>query len=97
MGPGTRIFIVNDDEMIKPLLPEQEPNHIIDAGYKFAKKRFDREFRCEPSSELEAAIFKAIFGWLDKVANLRSVDALYTNLDSFDWFRLSTKPNKNMG
>ena len=49
-------------EMIKPLLPEQEPNRIIDAGYKFAKKKFDREFRWEPSAELEAAIFKAIFG-----------------------------------
>jgi hypothetical protein len=49
-------------EMIKPLHPEEEPNHIIDAGYKFAKKRFDREFRWEPSAELEAAIFKAIFG-----------------------------------
>jgi hypothetical protein len=49
-------------EMIKPSLPQQEPNHIIDAGYKFAKKRFDREFRWEPSAELKAAIFKAIFG-----------------------------------
>jgi len=49
-------------EMIKPLPPEEESNHVIDAGYKFAKKRFDREFRWEPSAELEAAIFKAIFG-----------------------------------
>ena len=49
-------------EMIKPSLSEQESNHIINAGYKFAKKRFYREFRWEPSAELEAAIFKAIFG-----------------------------------
>ena len=49
-------------EMIKLSLPEQEANHIINAGYKFAKKRFNREFRWEPSVELEAAIFKAIFG-----------------------------------
>ena len=48
-------------EMINPLLPEEESNHIIDAGYKFAKKRFDREFRWEPSAELEAAIFQAVF------------------------------------
>ena len=48
--------------MIKPSLPEQEPNHIIVAGYKFAKKRFDREFRWEASPEIETAIFKAIFG-----------------------------------
>ena len=49
-------------EMIIPSLPEQEPNHIIDAGYKFAKKRFDREFRWEPSPEIETAIQRAIFG-----------------------------------
>jgi hypothetical protein len=49
-------------EMIKPSLPEQVGNHIINAGYKFAKKRFDREFRWEPSAKLEAAIFQAIFG-----------------------------------
>ncbi|MGD2271745.1 MAG: hypothetical protein PVI06_15190 [Desulfobacterales bacterium] len=49
-------------EMIKPSPPEENPNRIIDAGYKFAKKQFDREFRWEPSPETEAAIFKAIFG-----------------------------------
>ena len=49
-------------EMIKPLPPEEESNHVIDASYKFAKKRFDREFRWEPSAELEAAISQAIFG-----------------------------------
>ena len=49
-------------EMIKPLPPEEESNHVIDAGYKFAKKRFDREFRWEPSAELEIAISQAIFG-----------------------------------
>jgi len=49
-------------EMRKPSLLEQEANPIINAGYKFAKKRFDREFRWEPSVELEAAIFQAIFG-----------------------------------
>ena len=43
-------------EKIKPSLPEQQANHIINTGYKFAKKRFDREFRWEPSAELEAAI-----------------------------------------
>jgi len=48
-------------EMIKSSLPEQEANHIINAGYKFAQKRFDREFRWESSGELEAAIFQAIF------------------------------------
>jgi len=49
-------------EMIKPLPSEEESNHVIDTAYKFAKKRFDREFRWKPSAELEAAIFKTIFG-----------------------------------
>ena len=49
-------------EMIKPSPPEEESNHVIDARYKFAKKRFSREFRWEPSPEIETAIFKAIFG-----------------------------------
>jgi len=49
-------------DMIKPMQPEQEHNHVIDARYKFAKKRFDREYRWEPSPELEAAIFRTIFG-----------------------------------
>jgi hypothetical protein len=49
-------------EMINPMPSEQESNHVVDARYKFAKKRFDREYRWEPSPEIEAAIFKAIFG-----------------------------------
>jgi len=49
-------------EMIKASPAEEESNHVIDARYKFAKKRFSREFRWEPSPEIEAAIFKAIFG-----------------------------------
>ena len=48
-------------EMIKTSPPEEESNQVIDARYKFAKKRFSREFRWEPSPEIETAIFKAIF------------------------------------
>jgi len=49
-------------DMIKPMPSEQKSNQIIDGRYKFAKKRFSREFRWEPSPEIETAIFKAIFG-----------------------------------
>ena len=66
-------------------MPEQEANCIINAGYKFAKRRFDRELRWEPSAELEAAIFQAIFG---KTVNLRFMHDLYNNLNSFGRFRL---------
>jgi hypothetical protein len=55
---ATRLSI----DMIKPSPPEHELNHIIDARYKFAKKRFDREYRMEASPEIEKAIFKEIFG-----------------------------------
>jgi hypothetical protein len=48
-------------DMIKPMQSEQEPNHVIDARYRFAKEQFDREYRWKPSPEIEAAIFKAIF------------------------------------
>ena len=75
-------------EMIKPSLPEQEPNHIIDAGYKFAKKRFDHEFRWDASTELEAAIVKAIFGYLDKTGIISLMYDLYNNFNSFDRFQL---------
>lgn len=49
-------------DMLKPMQSEQAPNHVIDARYKFAKKRFDSEYRWNPSPQIEAAIFKAIFG-----------------------------------
>jgi hypothetical protein len=49
-------------EIIKLSPPEGESNPAIDARYRFAKKPFSREFRWEPSPEIETAIFKAIFG-----------------------------------
>ena len=49
-------------DMIKPI--EFEPNHhgVIDARYKFAKKRFEHEYTWQPAPELEAAIFKSVLG-----------------------------------
>lgn len=49
-------------DMIKPMQSEQDSNHLINARYKFAKRQFNREYRWKPSPEIEAAIFKAIFG-----------------------------------
>ena len=49
-------------DMIKPMQSDQEPNLVIDARYKFAKKKFAREYMWEPSPEVETAIFKEIFG-----------------------------------
>jgi hypothetical protein len=47
-------------EMIKPLPSEQDSFDVINARHKFAKKLFNREFRWEPSPEIETAIFNAI-------------------------------------
>ena len=49
-------------ELIKPLLPEEESNHVIDAGHKFAKKRFDDRYIWKPTPEIKAAIQRTIFG-----------------------------------
>jgi len=40
-------------------------NTVIDASEQFSKKRYDHEFRWQPSPELEDAIEKAIFGNVD--------------------------------
>ncbi len=47
---------------LKPIKLEDESDNVIDTRHKFAKRQFDREYRWDPTSELEAAIFKAIFG-----------------------------------
>lgn len=49
-------------EMLPPLTKEQERPHVVDARYRFAKKRFDDEYKWTPTPEIEAAIVEAIFG-----------------------------------
>ena len=49
-------------EIVPPILEEQSPKKILDAQSRFAKKRYDNEYRWTPSPEIEAAIIKAIFG-----------------------------------
>jgi hypothetical protein len=49
-------------DLFPPVLPEEEPGQVIDAQHRFAKKRYDNEYRWTPSPELEAAIVRAIFG-----------------------------------
>jgi len=34
-------------DMLKPMEPEQKPDHVTGARHKFAKKRFDSEYRWE--------------------------------------------------
>jgi hypothetical protein len=48
-------------EIMPPIVMDRDSKQVIEAGYRFAKKRFDNEYRWIPTPEIEAAILKAIF------------------------------------
>ncbi len=48
--------------MVPPVATERESLNVVDAEHRFAKKRYDSEYRWTPSPEIEAAIVEAIFG-----------------------------------
>lgn len=48
-------------DMLEPVIIERA-KQVVDARHKFARKRYAREYRWEPSPEIKAAIRKAIFG-----------------------------------
>ena len=45
-----------------PALSGDDPEQVIDARHRFAKKRYDSEYRWKPSPDIEAAMINAIFG-----------------------------------
>ncbi len=49
-------------DMIPSLKDERRNAQVIDARHKFAKKRFDDEYKWTPSPEIKRAIVNAIFG-----------------------------------
>ena len=49
-------------DMMPPVLTDGGPNQVIEARHFFAKKRFDNEYRWNPTPEIEASILEAIFG-----------------------------------
>ena len=49
-------------EMMPPIVMDRDSKQVIEAGYRFAKRRFDNEYRWTPTPEIEAAILQAIFG-----------------------------------
>jgi len=51
-------------DMLEPVIIERV-KQVVDARHKFARKRYAREYRWEPSSGSEVAIRKAIFGRLE--------------------------------
>ena len=57
---------VRDDVMslgvnLAPPIHFETDSVVIDAQHRFAKKRFDHQFRWKPTPEIEMAILKAIF------------------------------------
>jgi len=48
-------------DMLEPVIIERA-KQVVDARHKFARKRYAREYRWEPSPEIEASIHKVIFG-----------------------------------
>jgi len=47
-------------EMMPPILADRRSPKIVDAKHKFAKKRFDDQFRWEPTPQIEKSIVEAI-------------------------------------
>ncbi len=48
-------------EMMPPILADRLSPKIVDAKHKFAKKRFNDQFRWEPTPQIEKSIVEAIF------------------------------------
>ena len=48
-------------ELVPPLTDGHHPKQIIDAHHRFAKRRYEHEFKWKPNRKVEAAIVAAIF------------------------------------
>ncbi len=49
-------------EMMSPILMGRDSKQVVEAWHRFAKRRFDNEYRWKPTQEMESAIMRAIFG-----------------------------------
>lgn len=49
-------------DIVPPLRSDQHHRGVIDAKHKFAKKRYDEQYKWTPSTEITMGIVKAIFG-----------------------------------
>lgn len=49
-------------DTLESILPDKNSERIIDAKHRFAKKRFGDRYLWKPTSEIEKAIQRAIFG-----------------------------------
>jgi len=49
-------------EFTSPFTKDESAGKIIDARSRFAKKRYEQEYKWEPTPEIEKAIEAAVFG-----------------------------------
>jgi len=49
-------------ELLPPVGENAQSGQVIDATHRFAKKRYDSEYRWMPSPEIEAEIVRAVLG-----------------------------------
>jgi hypothetical protein len=49
-------------DIVPPLRSDQHHRGVIDAKHKFAKRRYDEQYKWTPSPEITMEIVKAIFG-----------------------------------
>jgi hypothetical protein len=48
-------------ELLPSLHDEQDPKQVINAQHRFAKRRYEHEFKWKPSRKVEEPIVAAIF------------------------------------
>jgi len=48
-------------DLLPPLCNEEHPKQVINASHRFAKRRYEHEFKWKPSRKVEEAIVAAIF------------------------------------
>ncbi|MBM4309258.1 MAG: hypothetical protein FJ123_21230 [Deltaproteobacteria bacterium] len=48
-------------DLLPPFLKEQYPRQVIDAHHRFAKRRYEHEFKWKPSRKLDEAVVAAVF------------------------------------
>ena len=48
-------------DLLPPLFNEEKPKQVINASHRFAKRRYEHEFKWKPTRKVEEAIVAAIF------------------------------------
>jgi hypothetical protein len=48
-------------DLLPPLLNEENPKKIINASHRFAKRRYEHEFKWKPSRKVEESIVRVVF------------------------------------